>query len=162
LTKIKNIIRLITGTCMCLAGFMHVNGQGISVYTSQNLSFGAFFQGASGGSVTVSSSGTRSAGGDVILAGLGIPYYQSVFEIEASPGTIVHILNSQDVILTGSNGGTMNLHLGDPDTGTTLITSAVSPARTQVNIGGTLTMGGTSINTPGTYNGTFHISFNYE
>src|SRR5690349_20215769 len=156
------MIRSIAATCICLAGFMQVNGQGISVYTAQNLGFGAFFQGAAGGSVTVSSSGTRSASGDVILAGLGIPYYHSIFEIEASPGTIVHILNSQDVILTGTNGGTMNLHLGDPDTGTTLITSAVSPARTQVNIGGTISMGGTSANTPGIYNGTFHISFNYE
>jgi hypothetical protein len=91
-----------------------------------------------------------------------MPYFQSIFEIEAPPGTILHILTGTDVTLAGNNGGTMNLRIGEPDTGTPLITSAVSPARTQVNIGGTLTVGGASANTPGTYSGTFLISFNYE
>src|SRR6185295_15590725 len=63
----------------------------ITVYTVQNMSFGAFSNGISGGTVIVSTNGTRSVTGDVVLLNLGTTYFQSIFDIDAPIGSIVSL-----------------------------------------------------------------------
>jgi hypothetical protein len=134
----------------------------MSVYTVQNLSFGAFTFGSSGGTVIISNTGTRSVTGDAIALNMGILFFQAIFEIDTPEGTIISILNGADATLTGSNGGSVSMHIGNSDPPSPFITTVVQPARTQVNIGGTLTVGGPVANPPGTYTGTFYITFNQE
>ncbi|MFT3703168.1 MAG: DUF4402 domain-containing protein [Agriterribacter sp.] len=133
----------------------------ISVYNnpSQGLIFGAFFQGSSGGTVIVNHDGTRTVTGTLVAANLGYPYSAAVFEIDANTGTVVSIMNGPDITLTGSNGGSISLHIGAASTGATLITTAVSPSRTQVRVGGTLTVGTPASNPSGNYTGTFSVMF---
>lgn len=135
---------------------------GLTVYTMQNLSFGAFTDGATGGSVIISNSGIRSITGNVVPLNLGISYFQAIFEIDAPIGSIISILNGADATLTGSNGGSMSMHIGGSDPASPFITVVSQPARTQISIGGTLTVGNTASNPPGNYNGTFYITFNQE
>jgi hypothetical protein len=134
----------------------------ITVYTIQNMSFGAFSHGNSGGNVIISTSGSRSVTGDVIPLYLGVQWYQAIFEIDAPLGSIISITNGADAILTGNNGGTVSLHIGNSDPPAPFVTVVPQPARTQVNIGGTLTVGSPVSNPPGTYTGTFYITFNQE
>lgn len=133
----------------------------ISVYVNpaQPLNFGAFFQGPLGGSVVVYPAGSRSVTGDVVQASLGYSFTPALFEVEGLPGTLVTILNGPDVTLTGSNGGTMTLRVGASDPGSPFIITTTPPLRTVVNVGGTLTVGTPSANPPGTYSGTFNITF---
>lgn len=135
---------------------------GISVYTVQNISFGAFSIGSTGGTVIISNSGTRSVTGDVVALNLGTLYFQSIFDIDAPQGSIVSILNGSDVTLTGNNGGTMSMHIGNSDPPAPFIVTVLQPVRTPVSIGGTLTAGTPAANPPGTYTGTFYITFNLE
>ena len=135
---------------------------GISVYTIQNMSFGAFSAGGAGGTIIIYNDGTRGVTGDVVALNLGIPYYQSIFDIDAPLGAIVSILNGSDVSLTGSNGGSMSMHIGNSDPASPFIITTPQPVRTQVKIGGTLTIGSPVVNPPGTYTGTFYITFNLE
>ena len=135
---------------------------GLYVYTIQNLSFGAFYHGNTGGSVIIENDGSRSVTGDVVGLNLGITYFNAIFEIEAPPGSIVSILNGPDATLTGSNGGSMTLHIGTSSPATPFITTAPPPSRTQVTVGGTLTVGNNAASPTGTYTGTFYITFNYE
>jgi hypothetical protein len=135
---------------------------GISVYTVQQMSFGAFSVGSTGGTIIISNDGTRLVTGDVVALNLGIPYYQSVFDIDAPLGAIVSILNGSDITLTGSNGGTMSMHIGNSDPPSPFIITVPQPVRTQVKIGGTLTAGSPVANPPGTYTGIFYITFNLE
>lgn len=135
---------------------------GISVYTVQNISFGAFTGGSSGGTVIISTSGTRSVTGDVVALNLGTSYFQSIFEIDAPQGTVISITNGPNAVLTGSNGGTMSMQIGASNPASPLITTAIQPLRTAVSIGGTLTVGNAAANPPGAYNGTFYITFNHE
>src|SRR6266487_2537833 len=67
----------------------------ISIYVNpaQGLVFGAFFQGVSGGALTIYPDGSRSVTGDIIEATLGIPFSPAIFEVDANPGTVVSILN---------------------------------------------------------------------
>jgi hypothetical protein len=154
---------------MMLLGHSKTNGQElppkpISVFVNpaQGLSFGAFYHGTTGGSVIIYPNGSRSVTGDIVQANTGAQYSPALFEIEANEGTIISILNGPDITLTGSNGGTMTLHIGNANTGSSFITTALPPQRTLVSIGGTLTVGNSLANPPGNYSGTFSVTFMQE
>ena len=134
----------------------------VIVNPAQGLIFGAFYQGVSGGTVTVYSNGTRSVGGDIIQANLGYPFSPAIFEVEALPGTLISILNGPDITLYGSNGGSMNLHIGESSRGSSFITNAVAPSTTQFALGGTLTVGNPLANPRGNYSGSFTVTFIQE
>lgn len=131
----------------------------ISVYTTQNLSFGAFIVGRSGGTVTVTPSGNRNATGGLILMNSGAFHFPATIEIAAPLGTIISILNGPAIQLSGSNGGNATLRLGTSDKGSSFVTSVPASQRTSVNIGGTLTVGSEQRNPAGSYSGTFSITF---
>jgi len=134
----------------------------MSVTTFQNLSFGAIIQGFSGGSVIIYPSGSRSVTGDIIQANLGYPYYPAIFEVGANLGTLITILVGPDVILSGSNGGTMILHLGDTDPPSPFINTLNPPGLTQVRVGGALLVGNVLANPAGAYSGIFSVTFIQE
>ncbi len=135
---------------------------GIYVYTSQNLKFGAFTQGASGGTVGIATNGTRSVTGTVVALNLGITYFQTIFDVEAPAGSLISITNGADATLTGSNGGSITLHIGSSDPGSPFSTTVSPPSRTSVSVGGTITVGNSTAAPPGAYSGTFNITFNQE
>jgi hypothetical protein len=132
------------------------------VYNIQTMSFGAIFQGFSGGTAIIYANGSRSSTGDVILAQMGFAFYPAIFEVEAPVGTIITLLNGPDATLSGSNGGTMTLHLGDSSPASPFIASVAPPGRNQVRIGGTLIVGNPMANPVGAYNGSFTVIFNQQ
>ncbi|HYV95375.1 MAG TPA: DUF4402 domain-containing protein [Chitinophagales bacterium] len=134
----------------------------VYVNPAYGLNFGSFFQGVSGGTVIITSDGSRSATGDIIQADLGVPFSPAVFEIDANVGTLISILNGPDATLTGSNGGSVSLHIGSANTGSPFITTVLPPGRTEVRIGGTLTVGTSLVNPAGDYSGTFSVIFIQE
>ena len=133
----------------------------ISVFVNpaQPLSFGAFYQGPLGGSVIIYPNGSRSVTGDVVQANLGYSFSPALFEVEALPGTLVTILDGPDVILTGSNGGSMTLQLGSSSPLSPFVVPTTPPSRTVVTIGGTLLVSTIQNNPPGSYIGTFNVTF---
>lgn len=134
----------------------------ISVYTVQNLSFGAFSPGANGGTISIAANGTRSVTGSVVPLNMGFQYFQANFEIEAPAGSIISILTGPNATLTGSNGGSMSLSISAPSPMAPFSTSIIPPGRTLVSFGGTLTVGTILTTLPGVYTGTFAITFNQE
>jgi hypothetical protein len=134
----------------------------IYVNPAQGLIFGAFFQGITGGSVIIYPDGSRSVTGDVMQANLGIPFSPAIFEVEANAGTLISILNGPDATLSGSNGGSMSLHIGTASTGSQFITTVPPPGRTQVRVGGILTVGNRLANPSGVYSGSFSVTFIQE
>lgn len=156
--KIVSLTFIVYGCLVALPSFSQVQ----SVTTLQNLSFGTFSQGSSGGTVTISATGSRSVTGSVMPFNLGPSCFQAIFEVEAPAGTIISILAGPNATLRGSNGGSMTLQLGIADKGATFVSSVSPPASTQVSIGGTLTVGDAAASPPGTYTGTFYITFNNE
>jgi hypothetical protein len=134
----------------------------VSVSFDQNLSFGAFSPGFSGGTVTVTSYGVRFATGSVILVNLGYLYFPAIFLLEGNPGTIVHLLNGPEATLVGSNGGSMTLHLGDATPGDPIIINVAPPGIMQIRIGGTLDVGNQQANPAGFYTGSFSLMFIQE
>jgi hypothetical protein len=134
----------------------------LGLYVSQNLSFGAFSQGVTGGTVTISPLGSRSSTGDVILVDMGYLYFPAIFELEGNPGTIVHFLAGPDTQLTGSNGGSLTLQVGPSYPGDPIIINVAPPGRMQIRVGGTLIVGNAIANPPGQYNGFFLVTFIQE
>jgi hypothetical protein len=90
----------------------------------------------------------------------GFSYYPAIFDVEATSGLLITVMNGPDATLTGSNGGTLTLKLGASNPASPFVSTADPPYRKSVSIGGTLSMG--SLSPPGTYNGTFSVTFNYQ
>ena len=126
--------------------------------TAQILSFGAFYHGAAGGTVIIDPSGVRSSTGDVVLLGMGYSYSAALFEVHAHPGTVISILNGPDVFLTGTPSGTMNLHIGSSNPSSPFVSNVHFNVAIPLYIGGTLTVGNSIANPPGSYTGTFDIT----
>jgi len=134
----------------------------IAVYFMQNLSFGAFYQGVTGGTVIIYTSGSRSATGDIILVNLGYLYFPAIFQLEGNLGSIVHFLAGPDATLNGSNGGSLTLHIGDSYPGDPIIINTSPPGRMQIRVGGTLGVGNPLANPAGNYSGSFMVMFIQE
>lgn len=136
----------------------------ISVYynPAYGLRFGAIFLTPSGGTLTVWPDNSRTSTGAVLPANLGFIYGAANFEIHANPGTIISIVNGPDVTLTGSNGGSMSLHIGNSSPASPFITTVTPPAYTTVTVGGVLTVGSPTSNPEGTYSGYFLVTFMQE
>lgn len=156
--KARQLCCLFVIGCYGLTSFSQI----ISVNTAQDLSFGAFTQGSSGGTVTLQTDGSRSTTGTVVGLSLGYLYYQAIFEVEASAGTIISISYGPDASLTGSNGGSMSLKIGGSDPNSPLVSNIEPPGKNSINIGGILTVGNMATSPPGSYTGSFYVTFNNE
>lgn len=130
--------------------------------TAQGLSFGAFYQGLTGGTVTITPEDARSATGDVVLLGMGYSFSSALFEIIANPGTVISVLNGPDATLTGNPSGSMTLQIGDSDPVSPFVTTVPYGVITYLNVGGTLIVGAPAANPPGNYTGTFQITLVQE
>jgi hypothetical protein len=130
----------------------------INVTVTQNLGFGTFYHGALGGSVSVSPAGIRSSTGDVVLLVTG-SYFAAIYRITGPPSTVVSLLNGPDVLLPGSGGGSLSLHIGNSNPASPFV---LTPGPFLVNVGGTLTVGNSVANPPGSYSGSFNITFVQE
>ena len=135
---------------------------GIIISTVQQMHFGAFSNSGNGGTVSISNTGMRSATGSIIPLNMGVNYMQAMFDLDAPQGCIISIMNGPDAVLTGSNGGTMSMHIGPADPSSPFIVLVAQPAKTRLSVGGTLTIGNSVASPPGNYSGTFYILFNQE
>lgn len=126
--------------------------------TSQGLSFGAFYHGATGGTITISPVSSRSSTGDVVLLGLGFPISAALFEVHANRGTVIAILNGPDVPLIGVPAGSMTLHIGSSNPASPFVSTVPFSVAIQLYIGGRLTVGNSAANPPGSYTGTFDVT----
>jgi len=134
----------------------------LTIYKVQNLNFGAFSVGNTGGTVLIQNNGSRTVTGDVVALNMGALYFQAIFDVDGPNGAIVSITNGPDVVLAGSNGGTLLMHIGNSAPSSPFIITVVQPSRTAVNIGGTLTAGPPAANPPGLYSANFYVTFNLE
>ena len=125
---------------------------------AQPLAFGAFSPGASGGTITVTPAGTRSSSGSVVLLSLGYAYNPAMFYVRANPGTVLSVLATPPVTLTGSGGGTITLQTSGTLPASPFVTTLPWPQQTTLLMGGILTVGNIASNPPGTYTGTFTVT----
>ena len=144
---------------------MPVNGQekppkpiAVTVSIAQHLNFGTFIVTGSGGSVTVNYNGVRSTINDVYIPSISSSETPTpaLFEVTALRGTLITIVNGSPVYLSGSNGDSILLTVGPSSTGTPFVAQGMT---TDVFIGGTLTVGSLTANRPGSYSGTFSVTF---
>lgn len=126
--------------------------------TAQGLSFGAFYHGASGGTVVITPAGARSSTGDVVLLSLGIPFSAALFQVHAHRGTVISILNGPDTILSGTPSGTMTLHIGSSNPSSPFVSTVNFNVAIPLYIGGILTVGNSAANPPGSYTGSFDVT----
>lgn len=135
-----------------------------TVRATQKLNFGdmTILSGSSGGTVTVDFNGMRSNTGSVILLNIGNPVQQAIFEVKICPGRMVNVTFPSTAVLTGSNGGSMLLHLGPTSiggSGSSFVSNKGCDDIHLISVGGTLDVGAIGTNPAGLYTGTFSLTF---
>jgi hypothetical protein len=156
--KIAQLISLLSVSFFLILTNLPVKAQ-MTTTTIQSLSFGAFCLAGTGGTIAISPTGIRTVTGDMIaITQNSAPYMPAIIEVATPIGTRLVIINST-AQLHGSNGGTMTLRMtgSDPVSPLTTITS-----KTNIGIGGTLTVGSMLTNPSGKYSGSFYITFMIE
>lgn len=159
-------LRLIVSALLFCAGYSYgqpsLPPRFIEVNAIQNLNFGSFvLTGSAGGSVLLGYNGIRSSTGSIAL--LGNDSQPAIFEVKLLQGRNVKIDFTGTYTLTGSNGGSLVLTIDTTEkgnTGTFFPTDNNRAFTTNLSVGGKLDIPGNSI--PGTYIGTFNITFNQE
>ncbi|MGN7823350.1 DUF4402 domain-containing protein [Chitinophaga sp. 22536] len=121
----------------------------------QQLSFGTFSAGQSGGTITVNADGVTTTTGDVIPIGKGTMASPAVIELEAPVGSRIAILETNS-LLKGGKGNTLSLRIKSSDPAMPFITKT---PRTSIHIGGTLTINKPGQTASGNYNGQVFITF---
>ena len=134
----------------------------LKVTVKQELSLGAFTQGASGGSISILPEGTRVASGAVVPLNFGASYLPLILEIEGPKGAIVSMLSDEYSVLTGSNGGAMRLKLKGSNPLIPFIITEDAPAKSIIKLGAELIVGSSTESPPGNYSGNLNISFVVE
>ena len=139
----------------------------VTVKNAQGILFGTFAHGSSGGSVTVTHEGARTATGSVILISQGSFSSPAVFLVEGIKGTLITISPILDATLSGGNpAGHLTLKFDNPNiatsSGSPFILPYDSPAQMEIRIGGTLIVGNSGANPPGNYSGSFFVTFNQQ
>lgn len=139
--------------------FKVVLSQPIKIINTQDLNFGIFCQtDDTGGTVTVSNTGTRSVTGNVTLISSTFSY--AVFTITTDSTDLFSLqIDKPAISLSGSNGGSMLLQIG---TSNPEFPSVVAGQPATVYIGGTLNVGSRSENPSGTYSGNYLLYFNFH
>jgi len=155
------LLMMFYGTCIQAQTTPFPPPKEIQVTAEQDLSFGRFYTGTTGGTVVVSASGVRSTTGSVVLAG-GVSH-AAVFVVNLLPGRLVSIQLGPTITLyrTGG-GGSMTMAVGPTDKGLQFVTTGGNPFRNPVMIGGTLYVGSPSSNPAGDYSGGFTVTFIQE
>ena len=136
----------------------------ISVTPTQGIHFGTFcLTGSSGGTITVGYDGSRNKTGDIALFMKAPTAHPAIFEIKLCEGRNVIINFDVTTTLSGSNGGSFSLDLGPTEkgiNGASFLTNSDCNFITPLRMGGTLHIPGSAI--PGTYTGSFAITFNQQ
>ena len=136
----------------------------ITVTPTQGIHFGTFcLTGGSGGTITVGYDGSRNKTGDIALFMKAPTAHPAIFEIKLCEGRNVIINFDVTTTLSGSNGGSFTLDLGPTEkgiNGASFLTNSDCNFITPLRMGGTLHVPGSAI--PGTYTGSFAITFNQQ
>jgi hypothetical protein len=135
--------------------------QTITVSVTQVIHFGTFcLTGRAGGTVTLGYDCSRTSTGNIILLSSAPLAQPAVFEIDYKKKRNVNITFNPTCILTGSNGGTLTFNLGPTDQGINGSSFTMKDDIMSIYLGGTLHVLGTAL--PGTYTGSYDITFNTE
>ena len=136
----------------------------LTVTATQAIHFGTLCTtGSSGGTVTIGWDGSRTSSGNVVLLPTAPTAQPAVFEVKLCQGRNVIITFSSTVPLFGNNGISLLLDIGPTDQGGNNATFTVNSDCnfiTPLRVGGTLHIPGLAL--PGTYSGSFDITFNQE
>jgi hypothetical protein len=135
----------------------------LTVTPTQSIHFGTFCVSGTGGTVTVGWDGNRTSSGNIILLAMSPTAQPAIFEIKLCQGRNVIITFDATTTLTCGTGESLTLDIGPTEKGAnnaSFTTNSDCNFITPLRVGGTLHVPGTAI--PGTYTGSFNITFNQE
>ena len=158
-TKFRKV-RFFSSIAMLMFLSPGVNAQlfgSLEISSTQELSFGSFYAGSSGGTVTIAPDGVRTTTGSVIPLTNSIGS-QAIFEIQSLIPRIVHIVLPESERLSRISGGESMMIKNFTSDKPFNIVVATLRSKT-VGVGATLIVKPLNDNPPGNYRGSFSVTF---
>jgi hypothetical protein len=134
----------------------------VLVRNAQGLNFGAFVVGSAGGTISIEPFlGPPTHSLDVFPLSFSSQVHYAIFDVYANPGTLIQILQPQDVQLSGPSGSNVVLSINPSNQTSTGDSFIVKQNPQPVFVGGTLTLPA-GASPAGQYNGSFTLTFIQE
>ena len=134
----------------------------VLVRNAQGLNFGTFVVGSAGGTISIDPfAGTATPSLDVFPLSFGSQVHYAIFDVYANPGTLIQILQPQDVQLTGPSGSNVILSINPSNQTSTGDRFIVKQNPQPVFVGGTLALPA-GASPAGLYNGQFTLTFIHQ
>lgn len=124
----------------------------------QDLSFGTFCIGNTGGIITIPAEGSRSTTGDIILIPSS-PGSPAILSVMVDNSSYITITTGSVVNLTNGSGNSMTLHINDFYPASPFVSTI---GQNNIKIGGALTVGSRTSTPAGNYAGSFEVIFNEQ
>ncbi len=134
----------------------------VVVRNAQGLNFGAFVVGSPGGTISIDPfAGTSTTSLHVFSLSFGSQVHYAIFDVYANPGTLIQILQPQDVPLSGPSGSNVILSINPSNQTSTGDKFIVKQNPQPVFVGGTLTLPA-GASPAGPYEGQFTLTFIHQ
>jgi len=83
----------------------------VDVFMLRHPSFGSFYCGGNGGSITIELDGTCSAEGDIVLMNAGVAVAPAVFEIKCTPFTMIQLFRDSYFMMRSNEGSVLRARI---------------------------------------------------
>jgi hypothetical protein len=131
----------------------------VDVFMLRHPSFGSFYCGGNGGSITIELDGTSHAEGDIVLMNAGVAVAPAVFEIRCSPFTMIQLFRDSYFMMRSNEGSVLRARIVDTNPSFPFVSPAnaaqgftvIASVRLELEPGQTLS--------PGAYTGAFQTTW---
>jgi hypothetical protein len=131
----------------------------VNVLILRHPSFGSFYSGNGGGSITVELDGTRTSEGDIVLMSSGNAIAPAVFEVRCAPFSMIQLFRDSYFILRSSNGSTVKAKIISTNPSFPFVSPANSAQGFTVTASVQLELEAGQTLAPGAYSGGFQTSW---
>lgn len=131
----------------------------VDVVILRHPSFGSFYSGSGGGSITIEIDGTRTSEGDIVLMSSGNAIAPAVFEVKCAPFTMIQLFRESYFVLRSGDGSVVRAKIIATNPAFPFVSPANAAQGFTVTASVQLELEPGQTLTPGAYSGGFQTSW---
>lgn len=131
----------------------------VDVYMLRQPSFGSFYCGSNGGSITIELDGTCTAEGDIVLMNVGVTTAPAVFEVRCAPFTMIQFFRDSYFMMRGNDGSTLKARIASTNPAFPFVSPANAAQGFTVTASVRLELEPGQTLSPGAYTGMFQTTW---
>lgn len=131
----------------------------VDVFMLRHPSFGSFYCGSNGGSITIELDGTSHAEGDIVIMNAGVAVAPAVFEIRCAPFTMIQLFRDSYFMMRSNEGSVLRARIVSTNPTFPLVSPANAAQGFTVTASVRLELEPGQTLSPGAYTGVFQTTW---